>query len=185
MRHNAVYVSFLKTYLPRLGLRWQGFRKVHRHVTKRLKRRLRALHLPDLAAYEAYLASHPEEWRLLEQCCWISISCLYRAPDVFDTLRTDVLPRLVRCACARYAPTLRCWSAGCAAGEEVYTLTLLWHRCVLPQCPPLDLVVIGTDVDGRVLERDRSLDAPIHSRDARAPGHDALVPLTYLGRAGT
>ena len=44
-------VTFLQDMLPRLGLRWTGFRKVRRQVCKRLQRRLRDLDLPDLAAY--------------------------------------------------------------------------------------------------------------------------------------
>jgi chemotaxis protein methyltransferase CheR len=152
---DAAYVQFLQACLPRLGLRWQGFRKVRKQVIKRLKHRLRALQLSDLSAYLVYLESHPEEWSILDSFCRISISRFYRDKDVFDTLRTDVLPRLARYARVRQAQTLRCWSVGCAAGEEVYTLKLLWQLCVLPQFPDMHLGIIATDADGRVLERAR------------------------------
>lgn len=47
---DAAYVQFLQTYLPRLALRWQGFRKVRTQVVKRLKRRLCALQPSWIAA---------------------------------------------------------------------------------------------------------------------------------------
>lgn len=152
---DTAYVQCLQACLPRLGLRWQGFRQVHKQVTKRLKRRLRALQLPDLSAYVSYLESHPEEWTILDSLCRISISRFYRDKDVFDTLCTDVLPRLARCARAQHKQTLRCWSAGCASGEEVYTLKILWHLGVAPQFPDRHLCIIATDADRHVLERAR------------------------------
>ena len=53
-------VEFLQMVLPRLGLHWPGFRKVRRLVCKRLNRRLRELHVSDLAAYRNYLELHPD-----------------------------------------------------------------------------------------------------------------------------
>jgi chemotaxis protein methyltransferase CheR len=147
--------AFFKSALPRLGLRWQGFRKVHRQVTKRLKRRLQVLHLEDLSAYALYLERHPEEWAIFESFCRVTISRFYRDREVFETLRTDVLPRLARYARARHEQTLRCWSAGCASGEEPYTLTMLWQLCLSPQFPEMSLRLIATDVDPHLLERAR------------------------------
>src|SRR5919106_3075596 len=88
---DADYVQFLKAYLPQLGLRWQGFRKVRRQVIKRLKRRLRDLGLQDLSAYTAYVKRHPEEWEVLDACCRITVSRFYRDADVFAVLRNHVL----------------------------------------------------------------------------------------------
>jgi chemotaxis protein methyltransferase CheR len=81
---------------------------------KRLKRRLRALQLPDPAAYLVYLEGHPEEWDVLDSFCRIVISRFYRDQHLFKTLRDAVLPTLAHAARVRQARTLRCWSAGCA-----------------------------------------------------------------------
>lgn len=54
-------VEFLKWSLPRLGLRWPGYRKVRRLVGKRLNWRLADLELADLAGYRNFLMREPTE----------------------------------------------------------------------------------------------------------------------------
>jgi chemotaxis protein methyltransferase CheR len=148
-------VRFLQTHLPRLGFRWQGFRKVRRQVIKRLKRRLKELQLEDLSAYTAYLERQPEEWMRLDALCRITISRFYRDRDVFEALSQTILPRLAQAARSAASPELRCWSAGCASGEEVYTLKMLWELRVSSQFSDVYLRLIGTDADCHMLERAR------------------------------
>jgi len=94
MAPERAYIEFLQVVLPRLGLRWPGFRKVRGQVIKRLKRRLRVLHLQDLAGYAAYLDTHPAEWDVLDAMCRISMSRFYRDKGVFVTLRETLLPHI-------------------------------------------------------------------------------------------
>lgn len=147
-------VQFLQWALPRLRLRWAGFRKVRRTVCKRLERRFHELEVADQAAYRAYLERHPEEWRVLDGCCAITISRFYRDRGVFEALDRDVLPALARTALALGAPTLRCWSIGCASGEEPYTVSIIWNlRRHAPQ--PDGLQIVATDVSNELLARAR------------------------------
>jgi chemotaxis protein methyltransferase CheR len=76
---------------------------------------------------------------------------------VFDALRDRVLPALA--AAAGQGP-LRLWSAGCAAGEEPYTLALIWRLAVGPGCPGLPIEILATDADPDSLERARRGDYP-------------------------
>jgi chemotaxis protein methyltransferase CheR len=155
MAPERAYLEFLQAALPRLGLRWPGFRKVRGQVIKRIKRRLKSLHLQDLAGYAAYLDTHPAEWGVLDTMCRISISRFYRDPGVFATLRETILPNLAEQVRASDAPVLRCWSAGCASGEEAYTVQLLWHLCLAEQFPDIQLEIMATDADPHMLERAR------------------------------
>lgn len=148
-------VRFLQWALPRLRLRWPGFRKVRGQVCKRVERRRRALGLPDLAAYRAYLESHPDEWPLLDELCRITISRFNRDRGVFAHLGAEVLPGLARAALGEGRPALNVWSAGCASGEEPYTLALLWELEVSSRFPGLELQVLATDVDEGLLQRAR------------------------------
>ena len=95
---NAECVDFLQWALPRLGMRWPGFRKVRRQVCKRIDRRLRELGLPDLAAYRIRLGQDSTEWKFLDGACRITISRFYRDRGVFDALGANVLPALARAA---------------------------------------------------------------------------------------
>ena len=150
---NRECVRFLQWALPKLYLRWRGFRRVRGQVCKRIQRRLRELELSDFAAYQSYLTTHPGEWSVLDAYCRITISRFYRDRAVFNHLRQAVLPTLARLAIARGDPQLRCWSAGCASGEEVYTLKIIWNLSVLAQFPSLPLGIVATDADPQMLER--------------------------------
>ncbi len=148
--------EFLQWALPRLSLEWQGFRRVRRQVCRRIGRRAQDLKLPDLVAYRAYLEVHPEEWALLDSFCRIPISRFLRDRIVFDLLGAEVLPELAAAAAARGARDLRCWSAGCASGEEPYSLKILWTREVASRFPDLSLAVVATDIDEELLDRARA-----------------------------
>jgi chemotaxis protein methyltransferase CheR len=148
-------VQFLQWALPRLRLRWAGFRKVRKQVCRRLARRVNELGLPAISAYRAYLDIHPEEWRIVDSLCAITISRFYRNRATFQALERDVLPALARAALARGDATLRCWSIGCASGEEPYTVSLLW-MLGLRQRFRCRLQITATDIDLSVIERARA-----------------------------
>lgn len=150
---DADCVAFLQWALPRLGLHWPGFRKVRGQVCKRIERRVRFLGLPDAPAYRRHLEADTDEWRRLAALCTVSISRFYRDRAVFDGLAARVLPALAQAAAARGAERLECWCAGCASGEEAYTLALLWQFALLSQFPALGFGVLGTDVDAALLAR--------------------------------
>jgi len=150
---DTACVDFLQWALPQLRLRWPGFRKVRRQVCKRIDRRYRELGLPDVATYRAYLETHPEEWLILDSLCRISISRFYRDRGVFDSLRQVILPALAELALSRGDPELRCWGIGCASGEEVYTLNLIWHLELQPRFPALTVRIVATDADQQLLQR--------------------------------
>jgi chemotaxis protein methyltransferase CheR len=156
-------IQFLQWAMPRLGLRWPGFRKVRRQVHKRINRRLKELGLTRISDYRAYLETHPSESSVLDSFCRISISRFYRDRGVFDRLRDEVLPELAVMVRNQGKHHVRAWSAGCASGEEPYTLSILWNECVQPMFPGLQLHQVATDVDEQVLRRAREARYPASS----------------------
>jgi chemotaxis protein methyltransferase CheR len=146
-------VEFLQWALPQLGMRWAGFRKVRRQICKRLRRRLDQLELPDLANYRAQLERHQDEWTVLESLTHITISRFNRDRAVFESLHQEVLPVLATAAIGRGAVDLAAWSAGCASGEEPYTLSVLWQLELAHRFPELAIRIMATDVDEAMLER--------------------------------
>lgn len=147
--------DFLKWALPAMGLRWQGFRRVRRQVCRRIGQRLRELELGDCGGYRRYLAVHPDEWAILDSFCRIPISRFFRDASVFGALERDILPTLAATAFGRGVSSLRVWSAGCAAGEEPYSVALVWRFSAEAASPRLRLEIIATDVDAHLLERAR------------------------------
>jgi chemotaxis protein methyltransferase CheR len=154
-RGDAACVAFLQWALPQLQLRWAGFRKVRKLVCKRAVRRARELGLEGLDAYRARLDACHEEWATFDELCRIPISRFYRDRAVFDALRGELLPYLAARALARGERTLRVWSAGCASGEEPYTLSMTWRFDVARGFPSLGFHILATDADESMIERAR------------------------------
>jgi chemotaxis protein methyltransferase CheR len=146
-------VAFLQWALPRMGRRWAGYRKVRRQVCRRVRRRLETLGLDGYEAYRARLESDPGEWAVLDGLMNVTISRFNRDRGVFEFLRDEVL-----------RPGMRVWSAGCASGEEPYTLALM--------CDGLD--ILATDVDPAMLRRAEAARYPASSL-RELPDRDAFV----------
>jgi chemotaxis protein methyltransferase CheR len=146
-------VAFLQWALPRMKLRWPGFRRVRRQACKRIQRRMTELSCADVAAYRRYLEGHPAEWDLLDGLCRITVTRFYRDRQVFQVLVGEVLPELARSALARQARELRIWCAGCGSGEEPYTLAIAWHMELAGRFPGLDLKILASDFDAELLSR--------------------------------
>ena len=145
-------VGFLQWALPYVNMRWGGFRKVRKQVCKRVRRRLNELDLPDYAAYREWLLDHEGEWEVFDTMCRIPISRFYRDWAVFDYLKEEGLPLFARKASEENRP-LRIWSAGCASGEEPYTVSLIWNFLLKPRFPKLQLEIIATDIETHMLQR--------------------------------
>jgi len=168
---EADCVELLRWAAPRLGLRWAGFRNVRRIACKQLARRARALGLADAAAYRALLERDPDEWILLDSYCRIPISRFFRDRAVWERLGAELLPSL---AAARRGAPLAAWSAGCASGEEPYTLALVWHAQLAARFPEVALDLLGTDAaPERIARAERGLYPPGCLRELPAPLREA------------
>lgn len=153
--NDAQCVHFLQWVLPQLHMRWPGFRRVRRQVCKRLRRRITQLQLGDLSAYQTYLAEHSDEWPLLDGLCQITISRFYRDKMVFSFLQTQVFPHLLQLLEQDQETTLRIWCSGCGAGEEPYSLAMLWATCFQAKYPGITLSIMATDINPEMLQRAR------------------------------
>lgn len=117
-------------------------------LKRRLERRLDATNTSDYAEYLQYLNGHPEELDGLIDSLTIKVSCFFRNPLVFEAIRCFVLPQLID-ACR--GNILRVWSAGCARGEEAYSLAILLHDIFTKEQTDAPLFIIGTDIDRKAL----------------------------------
>jgi chemotaxis protein methyltransferase CheR len=146
-------VAFLQWALPRLGRRWEGYRKVRRQVCRRVWRRVGELGLGSFADYRSHLEQNPDEWPRLDAMTDITISRFYRDRAVYDFLRAEVLPTLVEEAHENGHPSVRMWSAGCANGEEPYTLVIIRELALSASASDIPLEIFATDIKPVVLGR--------------------------------
>ncbi|MDH3285225.1 MAG: chemotaxis protein CheR [Acidobacteriota bacterium] len=146
-------VAFLQWALPSMGMQWAGFRKVRRQVCRRISRRMRSLGLTEEGTYREYLNGHPDEWITLAGLCRVTISRFYRDRGTYEHLGAVVLPQVAAAAQRRGDTQLRCWSAGCASGEEPYSVALSWLFRVGEAARGVALRILGTDIDPLLLRR--------------------------------
>lgn len=160
---DAEFAAFFAGVTRALGLREAGYLRTRGSVRKRVSRRLRELGQRSLGEYRDYLGAHPEEWHWLDACCRITISRFGRDAAVFDAVLQTHLPRCAAAAQALGRRSLHLWSAGCASGEEPYSLALAWHLTLAQHFPALELDVLGTDADPSMLDRARRARYPAAS----------------------
>lgn len=115
-------------------------------ILRRLQRRMVATSTLQLADYAAYLAQHPEESGHLVASFLINVTEFFRDPAFFAALRERVLPDLIA-----YARTqdnvLRIWSAGCATGEEPYSVAILVTEALADELSQFTVQIFATDLD--------------------------------------
>lgn len=90
-----------------------------------LKNRIDATVQGEAELYPAYLAVHSTEAIALKSAFHNSYSVFYRDPHTFSFLHQYVLPRILVCKVKTNDPEIRIWSAGCAAGQEAYSLAMI------------------------------------------------------------
>ena len=120
-------------------------------VLRRIERRLQVCNVPDLSAYLAHLNSHPQETAALLQDMLISVTHFFRDRSAFEALERKVLPALFKNR--EPGEPVRAWVAGCATGEEAYSLSMLLQEAARAtgNAPAQPIQVFATDIDERAL----------------------------------
>jgi chemotaxis protein methyltransferase CheR len=119
-------------------------------LRRRIAVRMRARGLHGYAEYANLLLTDPQEYQKLRDAVTINVSKFYRNPEVWEILDRQVLPQLF----AANRP-IRIWSAGCAGGEEPYSIAILLreHAQRTGQIDALArFEVVGSDIDRASLE---------------------------------
>src|SRR5262245_42357708 len=92
-------------------------------LMRRIQKRLQAVNIDSYEGYQAYLEANPQEFGLLFNTILINVTSFFRDEEAWDFLGKQVVPRIL--AGGRPDSAIRVWSAGCASGEEAYTLAMI------------------------------------------------------------
>lgn len=120
-----------------------------RCIRRRIAKRLRFCKVTDFASYLHRLEMDGDELDSLLATISIHVSQFFRNPDSFRILEQKIFPDLCRRARTAGHRELTLWSAGCASGEEPYSLALLVDDLAATD---LDIRVLATDVSEPVLD---------------------------------
>ncbi len=112
-------------------------------VARRLERRLGLSDIPGLDEYARRLADDPAELNLLYKDLMIGVTRFFRDEEAFDRLGRDFLPSLI--GRLKVGDEFRIWVAGCATGEEAYSLAILIRESLDAVGRPIPVKIFATD----------------------------------------
>jgi two-component system, chemotaxis family, CheB/CheR fusion protein len=122
-------------------------------LMRRVSRRLQMLGIGSFEDYKDYLEVHPAEFAHLFNTILINVTSFFRDPEAWDYLARDVMPAMLE----RKTPgsVVRVWSAGCAAGQETYTIAMLLAEAMGWEAFRERVKIYATDVDEEALAQAR------------------------------
>jgi chemotaxis protein methyltransferase CheR len=139
-----IFFHKLLSKIEQLGLDCNRFRRSY--IERRLAGRLRATGCRDYLCYSRYLDKHPEEYPVLLDALTVNVTEFFRDTPVYHELETNIFPAIVA-ANANRGRIIRLWSAGCASGEETFSMALIVARCLEQLGTNLCCSIYGTDID--------------------------------------
>lgn len=118
-------------------------------VVRRIQRRMQVLQIDTVPAFIERLRQEPAQLHLLFRELLIGVTQFFRDPQAFEALRATVLPDLV--TSKKGIEPVRVWVAGCATGEEVYSIAILLKEEMERQEHLPKVQIFGTDIDESAL----------------------------------
>jgi two-component system CheB/CheR fusion protein len=147
IRAESTLAAIMEVLHLRTGHDFTHYKKAT--VLRRIERRMQVNCLANLRDYLGFLEHRKEETPLLLQDMLISVTNFFRDQESFSALEHDIIPRLLKDAVE--GEQIRAWSAGCATGEEAYSVAMLLTEQIDMQKKQLDFQVFATDIDKRAI----------------------------------
>ena len=122
-------------------------------LLRRIERRINVRSLPDLPAYARFLQDNPDEPVALLKDLLISVTNFFRDKKPFETIEREVLPMILKGKTSR--DQVRIWVAGCATGEEAYSIAMLCAEKTLDAVNAPKVQIFATDIDESAIEQAR------------------------------
>lgn len=125
-------------------------------VASRVQSRFAAVGVDSFSAYRRVLEGSTDELALLMRVLTIKYSSFFRDPLAFAYLHEMLFPAMLAANSAQPKHSLRIWSAGCAYGEEPYSIAMLLHQLTGGKCSsPAETMIVATDIDAHALAHAR------------------------------
>lgn len=123
------------------------------YLERRITARIRALSLHTFRQYADLLDSDPNEYLQLIDTLTINVTEFFRDKVVWDSIRRNIMSRMLEHKSEGRSRTIRIWSAGCATGEEPYSIAMMLVEMLGADSSRFLVSVLGTDLDHEALAR--------------------------------
>src|SRR5215471_21363399 len=141
-------------------------------LSRRISKRMQDGHCDSYADYQDYLEVHPNEFGELFNTILINVTSFFRDAAAWDYVAAEVVPRIV--SGKQMGEPIRVWSAGCASGEEAYSLAMLLCEVLGVDQFRARVKIYGTDADEEALTKARQANYSMRELDG--------VPADYIER---
>jgi len=148
---DAKFEALLEFLQQQRGFDFTGYKRPS--LVRRVSRRMQTVGIADFESYVDYLEVHPEEFAQLFNTILINVTSFFRDEAAWQYLQSDVIPRLLEAKPAH--EEVRIWSAGCASGQEAYTLAIVFAEALGAEAFRERVKVYGTDADEEALNQAR------------------------------
>ncbi|MBV9215894.1 MAG: PAS domain S-box protein [Acidobacteria bacterium] len=118
-------------------------------MLRRIERRISVKNLDDLSEYASYLRENPDEANALLKDLLISVTNFFRDKKAFDALEKRVLRKLF--SSAHPTKPIRIWVAGCATGEEAYSIAMIASELTASGIDGPPVQIFATDIDEQAI----------------------------------
>lgn len=123
------------------------------YILRRLESRLNIVGLPSLDDYIDFLKGNENEINSLLNALTINLTYFFRNAEVFEYLTHSVLPNLIEQKIKSKEYRINIWSAGCATGEEPYSIACLLLQNFDIKLYKIKINILATDVDSVAIKR--------------------------------
>ena len=144
---NPEFESLIRHIQESRGLDFRGYKRTS--LQRRIRRRMEEIGCEEFATYHGVLEADPQEFNDLLNTVLINVTSFFRDADAWEVLKKDVLPRLLAHKTDR--SPIRIWSAGCASGEEPYSLAMLFAEALGTDAFCNRVKIYATDLDEAAL----------------------------------
>lgn len=167
---DEAFEALLRYMRDSRGFDFTGYKRTS--LMRRVRRRMDQAGYPTFEEYLDFLQASSDEFTALFNTILINVTSFFRDAEAWDYVGAEVIPRLL----AERGPDdpIRVWSAGCASGQEAYTLAMLLAEALGADEFRQRVKIYATDVDEDALGEGRTA-----SYDAKAV---ESVPPEMLGR---
>ncbi|MDV3000058.1 MAG: hypothetical protein N5P05_001664 [Chroococcopsis gigantea SAG 12.99] len=140
----------LLNYIKKVrGFDFTGYKRSS--LTRRVRKRMQAQGIEKFTEYQDYLEVHPQEFIELFNTILINVTGFFRDPDTWDYIREEIIPRIAKSP----DQPIRVWSAGCASGQEAYTLAMVLAESLGISAFKQRVKIYATDLDEQALNQAR------------------------------
>ena len=123
-------------------------------IVRRIERRMAQNNIDDMSVYAHFIKRDSGEVQALFRELLINVTSFFRDPDAFDVLKQDILPLLLADKPDDYV--FRVWVAGCASGEEAYSIAIVLRESMEETHQNFKVQIYATDLDEEAINVARS-----------------------------